>query len=64
MSAVADLLSESSESPFSRTRPEKAYVTFEPVILPSSSTSATLIWTEAWSFAVMSRFVAAHLRGT
>lgn len=37
---------------------------FSPVYRPFSSTLPTEICTEAWSLALMMRFVALHLRGT
>lgn len=50
---MASLLRESSDSEIARTNPEKAYVLKVPVATPLASTSAMLIWTEAWSLAWM-----------
>ena len=46
------------------TNPHSAYTWFSPVYRPFSSTFPTDICTEAWSLALMMRFVAEHLRGT
>lgn len=64
-SLVARRLSESSASPWLRTKPDMGKCVLEPGIMrPLSSTLATEIWTELWSLASMRRPVAAHLRGT
>ena len=56
---------ESSLSPMARTKPQRAYTWFSPVMArPFSSTLAIEIWTEPWSLALMMRLVALHLRGT
>ncbi len=59
-SRVANLFKESSLSLLVRTNPQSAYVVCWPgMIWPFSSTCPMLICTEAWSLAVMRRFVAA-----
>ena len=59
-SRVANLFKESSLSLLVRTNPQSAYVVCWPgMIWPFSSTCPMLICTEAWSLAVMIRFVAA-----
>jgi hypothetical protein len=59
-SSVANRLSESSLSPLVLTNPQRAYVVCCPgIACPFSSTCPMLIWTEAWSLAVMRRPVAA-----
>lgn len=63
-SRCANRFMQSSPSALDRTNPQSAYVWFSPVYRPFSSTLPTLIWTEAWSLALMIRFVALHLRGT
>ena len=54
---------QASASPRDLMKPARAMVFFLPVIFPFSSTSAISIWTEAWSLAVISLFVAEHFLG-
>merc|ERR1712038_1847351 len=61
--SAKSLLRHASASPLWRMKPAKASMSFFPVIFPDSSTSAISIWTEAWSLAVMSLFVAEHFLG-
>ena len=63
-SLCASRFSESSPSPIALTKPHSAYTWFSPVYRPFSSTLPMEICTEAWSLALMMRFVALHLRGT
>ena len=50
-------LIESSDSPICLIDPQMAYVVYLPVMVPrTGSTSAMLIWIEAWSRALMIRF--------
>jgi len=63
-SRCANRLMQSSPSDCDRTNPHSAYVWFSPVYRPFSSTLPMEICTEAWSLALMMRFVAEHLRGT
>lgn len=64
-SLCASRLRASSLSPIARTKPDSAYTWFSPgTALPLSSTLAIEICTDAWSLALMMRFVALHLRGT
>lgn len=56
--SVARRFNESSDSQFWRTYPERAKVLCAPVITPLLSTSATLIWTAAWSLEPIRRPVA------
>jgi len=61
--SVANRFIESSLSLLVLTNPQSAYVVCCPgMMCPFSSTCPILIWTEAWSFAVMSRLVAALQR--
>lgn len=52
---VANRFSESSLSPSARTWPQSAKLVPLERILPSSSTSAIVIWTDAWSFETIRR---------
>lgn len=62
--SVANLLMQSSDSPFSLMNPHSARVVCVGSIFPASSTSHILNCTEAWSCALMSLLVAAHFLGT
>ena len=46
-----------SAAPHARTLPASASVVYAPVYTPSAFRWPTLIWTEAWSLAVMSLLV-------
>merc|ERR1719348_823553 len=64
-SFLASLLIQSSLSPILLIAPQMAYVLNVPVIRPvDSSTSARLIWMEAWSLAARILLLAEHFLGT
>lgn len=59
LSRLANRLMQSSDSPIMRMAPQIANTFEEPVMIPVlGSTSAKLIWTEAWSLAWMMRLLA------